>query len=465
MWPNRVLNISFGLLDMGEAVAPSGRVGYLITAGSPAFASQADHISAIQLCNLLLAQKVRPEDIKLWLPTIKGDTAETPRGSIFGPPLTVPTELGRNFTRKQGTAVTASTFMQDLLKRPDLDAVVWVFVNHADQDSLTFCEKALDVESFRSIFSALPEDTPPKNVFVVLDCCCSTQFARKVMETKFTEMPIRFLTSAIEECWTSLIVVSEDADLLNSRRTPKDGKKIHYSVHSPMMMRDLLLMVAYSNKNPKMLEIANDLHERIPTGRGYEADTCGTEDTQNWSLRDFFRPPVQLGSDFHPLHPILPPAPEQGFFDDYDHALQFTKPDDPYKYVHVARQGADGFRVVRYGDLQAAGPQFHDVLMDFIQRRGRTPNAVSCCPHAPLLLIANEILPERGDGPQGAPPPRDIEAHNAVVTFMRTVNGLIRADMGVIYRFVPHWRDRTPEQWLAAVQEAQKKLAEQARSQ
>jgi hypothetical protein len=141
------------------------------------------------------------------------------------------------------------------------------------------------------------------------------------MEEPFTSMPIRFLTSASKECWTSLIIVSKDTELLNGYRNPVHGREIHYCVHAPMFMCDLLQMIAYGQENPKMSEIVADLHARIPNGRGYEAATCGTDGSQQWTLRDFFGPPVGLASDPHPLHPILPPAPAAGF----------TGPGDEYK--------------------------------------------------------------------------------------------------------------------------------------
>jgi hypothetical protein len=344
--------------------------------------------------------------------------------------------------------------MWELLRRPDLVAIVWVFVNHADKDSLTFDEEGLSVEAFRGIFSDLPENTTPKDLFIVLDCCCSNQFSQQLMERPFTSMPIRFLTGV---CWTSLIVVSENTELVNCRRDPIDGKKrLHYSIHSPMLMRELLQMIAYTMKNPKMSEIVAHLHERIPNGRGFEAETRGTAATEEWTLRRFFGPPLRLGRrNCHRLHQIIPPTPLGGFFDDFDKAQAFTKDDDDFRCVEIAIEGTDRFRIVGYAALENLRERFGAVLDDVIQARGRGADSLSGCPHVPLLLIWNAIRGQLPDPPRGAPTSADITVYNDIVTFMKSVNGLVRGDMGVARRFVPYWKMFTPEDWKMMVQDAQ----------
>jgi hypothetical protein len=240
-------------LELGEksGLRSIYRSVYLITACSSSCSAQADDIPAIQLCDLLLMQEVRPNDIQLLIPVIEGQTAETRRRSIFGRPPTVPTEFGKGFTGEQGCAQTDSMFMRNFLTRTDVVAIIGVLLNNSDEDSKVSPQAVLGVRKFTGIFANLPDDTTPKNVLIIPDSCPSDMFSQNSMEERFTFIPIRFLTSAAGRCSTSLIEVSENTELVNCFRDPNDGKEIHYSVNSPMFVRGPLRMIAYSDKNQK----------------------------------------------------------------------------------------------------------------------------------------------------------------------------------------------------------------------
>jgi hypothetical protein len=202
----------------------------------------------LQLSYLLRAQGVPAEDIFIWLSTKKGITVAEPCSCLLGPRLCAPYGYEKSIGRRYESDVTFR--FAAFLERADLDAIVWVGLNHGDTTALRFREQGNIMWLFSSI---------------LLD----------------------YRSKMTKDVLTSGIIVSNDDSLVNTLKDPVSGSSVRYSIQSSMMMRELMELIAYTDENPLLTDLAGRLNGL--GGGGFRAE-CHQNDksTAGVRLRDFF---------------------------------------------------------------------------------------------------------------------------------------------------------------------------------
>jgi hypothetical protein len=113
------------------------------------FSSQSDHVNGRQWAHLLRQQGVAAEDIDVVVARTKNSTIEQPRAFPSGPELTWPDGV-RVTAREDATALmlAVGTTLIRFLLRPEIEAVVWIFLNHGTATGLSFQDVILDPARF-----------------------------------------------------------------------------------------------------------------------------------------------------------------------------------------------------------------------------------------------------------------------------------------------------------------------------
>jgi hypothetical protein len=142
---------------------------------------------------------------------------------------------------------------------------------------------------------------------MILDCWNSSSVAAEAIESlDYPEMGIRrrtsrpgdkvgFFTSGFGVSWTTAIVLSENADLVNESRVKVDGCFESFGIFSSLFMRHFLDIVAYTDKNPRLADFAQELGICPGVRCGLKAEFQSVDSSfGDRRLRDFF--PIGVNS-------------------------------------------------------------------------------------------------------------------------------------------------------------------------
>jgi hypothetical protein len=139
-----------------------------------------------------------------------------------------------------------------------------------------------------------------KPTLVIWDAYRSGRDATTVIENLPPKVPVGFLMSGFDNCWSSAVVISgpENDCLPQHAYTTSDGTtaQIGYRVGHSMFGRSLLLEVAYSQRNLSLPELPDSLNDG--PYRGFRAEFRTKSAVMDKAgVRDFF-PPSVSSSDF-----------------------------------------------------------------------------------------------------------------------------------------------------------------------
>jgi hypothetical protein len=95
-------------------------------------------VNGLQWVYLLLHQGVKPENIWFWLPLVDDCTVKNPRPSLDGPFLLPPPLPPANFYRGTTNPDFFVGSLHHFFASSFIDRVVWIFLDHGSETSLTF---------------------------------------------------------------------------------------------------------------------------------------------------------------------------------------------------------------------------------------------------------------------------------------------------------------------------------------
>jgi hypothetical protein len=361
--------------------------------------------------------------------------------------------------------------MRKLFKRVDINTIFWFFLNHGSDDSLVLDQSKLSVPDFKWIFRAGAPGIATKDLFIVLDSCWSGEFVRRAVIQELGPAHMWVLTSSPGPCATSAIIVSDDRSLLNCL-DPDDPNSVCYSVQAPMMTRELLHLIFYTDENPSLSELPGLLNRLVRQGNGFEAEFHEKNPSDlTPRLREFFGPGVNpddfvdMGGSQHELRLILPPISEpDGLFDDFKLCSRHLTSLEDHGYVRVIKEGPNGFKVTGYGKLglNPGDKAILDHLSQFRSERGFEPRAPI---HVSLGKLITAALAEVRKTQTNARDPKDKRTTmleiNRVIT---EVNGYMRSEAMGLFAFAPYWHLHTPAEWRMEIKKAQDEMLKQPTS-
>jgi hypothetical protein len=450
-----------------EAMTESGcrrhRVGYCISVASALFSSQADHSCALQLSHLLHEQGVSGEDIFIWLPTEHGVTVEEPRGCLVGPRLQVPSGYEARVVRDNGKVSGIRMPEFDVFfNRTDLDGIVWFFLDHVNRNPVMLVDGAMLMSSF--LLSLKQPKWSSKNVLVILDSYSSGAFAKSAMlpdrgDEYHCGAPARtlILTSSPTVCRTSSVIISDDISLLNTYTDPNSGVSVNYSIQSSMMMRQLLHLIAYTDENPELTDLADLLNGDF--SRGFKAE-CHKNDVifAGLHLRDFFGGSVNpdklvsIGDEEYAFRLILPPVSPGGLFDDFAVCGGCVDDEeDDFCFVEVIRGENGGVEVIDVGKLDARNAVHELIIGQLLNDKSKKPEPVR---------IRMRTLVETTISQVKSPPIIPLgEMTKEVLEIYSTVKGINgrtrnRYETGSIRKFLRYWHLFSVDEWCTRILEA-----------
>jgi hypothetical protein len=270
----------------------------------------------------LYAQGVSADDVFLWLPTKPGITLEEPRGWIMGPRLVVPPEYEKRVFRDCDVC-NAEAGMLDFFCRDDLDAIVWVFLNHSNSDGLILDHLPMGADWIYRVLRSSRKCKVPKDVLVILDSCFSGKIAKELMGADLAPPRTWIVTASSELSLPCAVVLSQDSSLLNSCTDPSGEVLVEYLIQSSMFMREFFHLICYTEENPALSDLADRLNRRCVDERGFAAECHRNNASRDGlKLRDFFGGPmspdqlVRIGNEEYQFQVVISPMLPEEFFDD-----------------------------------------------------------------------------------------------------------------------------------------------------
>jgi hypothetical protein len=310
--------------------------------------------------------------------------------------------------------MTANLFaeMVKFLIRPDVDAIVWIFLNHAEDIALSFPnDKQMEDDEVAEL------GRHSKPIVVVMDCCSSTDLAEQVLLHLAPEHPIAFLTAARTQSLTSAVVLSKDDTLVEH-----SIDDLHYFVSSSLFTRSLFQLIFYSDVEGMISEIPGWMNiGRRNRYRGFHARLqTKCPEMENLDFRLLFGGPVAentpVSGSPSTFSELIPRRPVAGFLDDLTQ-LCGRKGNLQYRYIQVEwdREGT----VVRCGSgiLDESDPH-----QSAIRNQPRSKPVTELPVHILVGGITDfiiEDLKKRGYRPTDFPPELLI---STLRHFMRNLN-------------------------------------------
>jgi hypothetical protein len=342
------------------AAGQAPRVAWVITVGSTNYTGQSDRVNAIQFLWVLSLRGVQPDDVYAWLPE-DTDTVKRPRPYFGLPPLNVPPEYeGRVIKKWSGMTRDIIAELSNIRKRTDIAFVTWIFMNHGTDETLEFPgDQRIRVREIREVCSDVTISMP---LIVILDACCSTNLARKVLfgpkkkgsrgkkkKTILQGRDVAFLTSAMNLAYTSCIVLCEDPSFADAT---EDG--IQYAIYGSMFVRKFLHMICYGNSlkeaNPCLKDLPGLLNVVDPAiSNGFCAELITScENMKNLPIRVLFGGRIDGASEIpsnanHPFDEIVPFGP---FLDDIPPSTRPTDDKINFDFYYVKLQRTASLEVV-----------------------------------------------------------------------------------------------------------------------
>jgi hypothetical protein len=400
------------------------RIGYCITVGSIDFASQSDHINALQWLCLLRSRNVSSNHIAVWLPQKDIPTIISPSASIGSPPLSIPLDYVHcvNTNPKDGITIIDS-LLTNLFLQSDVDRIVWIFLNHGNERSLVFVQEKLIQNLFKcwckqQFFNGQFQ----KEFLIVLDSCCSSAFVRKSLQTIKPNIKTWILTAGEGLVYTTMPVFGVPETLVHS------FEQFHYSIFSSMFMRKLLRLITYEPDNCPLVELPRLLNGSCPTWKnGFKAEFHTTGNPDIKYLNDFFgffenveRSVILKGREIS-INLIIPNISEEQFDDiavNYDHIPSIHELDN--RYVRV---GFEDGRVIpiEYQFLDPSNELEKAIIGQFTHVRGNTMRVKR--EHVPILKLVVTVITNLGEIKDATAYQRWTEECGEIRDWLKDING------------------------------------------
>jgi hypothetical protein len=301
-----------------------------------------------------------------------------------------------NTDRDQKLADLATIAVNILLDMEDVKRVVFVYLNHGAADALGGGNELFTVLSF--VICARAAVKAQKPLLFVVGSCDSTSFAAAVWrnlvpQVANAEQFIGFLTSGDGDCFTSAMLLSRDASLVDVFDPQPDEPQVRdelvpgYLITNSMFARQLLSLWVYRARELEgktlgdLADLMND--PEVPWHFGFQAAfRRGGTTFAHYQVDSFF-----------PLQPITSetairgqpgktfgaaiPAKRMGEqFDDIGRFWTEATQDRgyAYKYVKIERQDDGTIKEVGTGDLEGATDPIELQIYDHVKmKRGSGP--------------------------------------------------------------------------------------------
>jgi hypothetical protein len=332
-------------------------VGYVICASSTDFSSQGDHINVIQTLLMLRQMGVPRDNVMASLPREDGHTVLDPRPHAGLPPLEIPPDwMTCVDTNPIGLRSRISDALVRFSDRPDIRRLVFIFTNHGEADKLCFPRVANQAQFLSDIDLADLFKQLHKPILVVLDACHSSTFAARVIARLSPDKEVGFLTTGPEKTISTVIVLSDDDNVVNRPGGDRAGCMPWFSIFSSSFMRDFLPHVAYTDSNPDLVSFASELNNTPQGSKGFRAEfACRHPDFLIYKLRDFFpcsfSPTDTVRGMNRLFRDVLPLRPSgEALIDDLINmppATPSTPPAFAFSRVWIER-GVGGFEAGKY---------------------------------------------------------------------------------------------------------------------
>jgi hypothetical protein len=221
-------------------------------------------------------------------------------------------------------------------ERADVDAIVWIYINHAKSDGLPFPN---DHRLSAHELARLTDRSKP--VIAILDCCYSSELADEALGQLSANSPVAFLTTA--ESLTSAFVLSDDPDLV------EQCGPVRYFVSSSLFARSLFQVVFYSDAAGPISNLPRLMNEGSKRLRGFHAKFhTAYPAMRDLDFRLLFGDPVPeytlLYGGTRRFSEVIPRRPAGGFPDDltqFANVKTSTRDDLQFAYVRVRRNPVD----------------------------------------------------------------------------------------------------------------------------
>jgi hypothetical protein len=231
-------------------------------------------------------------------------------------------------------------------------------------------------------------------------------------------------------------------------------------------MRELLPLIAYTEENPELSDLAARLNRGRSKGRGFTAECHRSEmSSDGLKLRDFFGGPVspsevvEFGKEKCEMRFVIPSMLPEDFFDDNERCGgNVYEEEDEFIFVEVRRGGDEELEVIRCGKLESDYPSQRVIIEHILNEKAKKPPP----PHVWIWDLISATMAEVKNRQVIASGSNGGASFCEVRDVLKEINGVIEDEELLLDDLIECWHLFSVEEWRERISRVHDALVDES---